>query len=72
LLSSPTRSWANIGLPLDSSLIKIEIRIKNGDNKVIKINENMRSSSLLKNNDSPPAVIDSYSPENIYQLNYTL
>ena len=61
-----------MGLPLDSILINRAIKIKNGANKTVKINENMISSSLLKNNDSPPAVIVSYFFENIEQLNYTL
>jgi len=61
-----------MGLPLDSCLISKAIKSRNGANKTDKINENMISSNLLKNNDSPPAVIDSYYPENIYQLNYTL
>jgi len=51
-----------MGLPLDSSLISRAIKIKNGANKTVNINENIRSSNLLKNNDSPPAVIDSYYP----------
>jgi len=61
-----------MGLPLDSSLISRAIKSKNGANKTVKINENMISSNLLKNNDSPPAVIDSYFLKNIAQLNYTL
>jgi hypothetical protein len=51
-----------MGLPLDSSLISRAIKSKNGANKTVKINENMISSNLLKNNESPPAVIDSYFP----------
>jgi len=58
--------------PLDSSLISKAIKSKNGANRTVKINENMISSNLLKNNDSLPALIDSYFPEIIYQLIYTL